>query len=161
VVQGWGQVQINPGLSLPPNEKWGHVNNNPAVGHELARLGFFQSGCHAALIGESDLDVSAPTEIVVEPVTSAEQMEGSSELMSWAVAFRKPRTINLRKMSDPGLFNRVGSIYAWPLRSAAGIGALPPCGATPLFHPRIRPCLTNLSLLHRSEKRTNACFTAD
>ena len=32
--------------------------------------------------------------------------------MSWTVAFGKPRTINSRKMSDPGLVNRVGSIDA-------------------------------------------------
>jgi GNAT superfamily N-acetyltransferase len=50
-------------------------DNDPVVGRELARLGFFQSGCHAALIGEPDLNVSAPTDIAVEPVTSAEQME--------------------------------------------------------------------------------------
>jgi ribosomal protein S18 acetylase RimI-like enzyme len=50
-------------------------DNDPALGRELARLGFFQSDCHAALIGEPDLDVSAPREITVEAVTSPEQMD--------------------------------------------------------------------------------------
>jgi ribosomal protein S18 acetylase RimI-like enzyme len=50
-------------------------DTDPALGRELARLGFFQSGCHAALIGEPDLSAPAANDIPVESVTSAEQME--------------------------------------------------------------------------------------
>jgi GNAT superfamily N-acetyltransferase len=46
-----------------------------ALGRELAQLGYFQSGSHAALIAEPDLDVPAPDGITVEPVESAAAME--------------------------------------------------------------------------------------
>ena len=75
---------------------------------ELARFGFFQSGCHAALIGQPDLHISAPRDIAVETVTSAEQMEEflAAYIVGWA--FRKPRTTNSRGMSDPGSINPAG-----------------------------------------------------
>jgi GNAT superfamily N-acetyltransferase len=50
-------------------------DDDPALGRELARLGYFQSGCHAALISEPDLHGSSSDEIAVELVTSGEQME--------------------------------------------------------------------------------------
>jgi hypothetical protein len=48
---------------------------DPALGRELTRLGFFQSGFHAALIGEPELPASAPSETSVEPVMSGADME--------------------------------------------------------------------------------------
>jgi GNAT superfamily N-acetyltransferase len=50
-------------------------DHDPALGRELARLGYFQSGCHAALIREPDPDLAAADETTIEPVASAEQME--------------------------------------------------------------------------------------
>ena len=50
-------------------------DSDPAIGRELSRLGFFPSGCHAALIREPDPDVVLPREIAVEPVTSGERMD--------------------------------------------------------------------------------------
>ena len=62
-------------------------DNDPALGRELARLGFFQSGCHAALIGEPDLDIPTPADIAVEPVTSADQMEAflAAYVAGWGI----------------------------------------------------------------------------
>jgi hypothetical protein len=65
-------------------------DNDPALGRELVRLGFFQSGCHAALIREPDLDVSVPGDIAVERVMSAEQME--EFLAAYVVGWRIPET---------------------------------------------------------------------
>ena len=62
-------------------------DNDPKLGRELARFGFFQSGCHAALIGEPDLHISAPRDIAVETVTSAEQMEEflAAYIVGWGI----------------------------------------------------------------------------
>jgi hypothetical protein len=50
-------------------------DDDPALGRELPRLGYFQSGCHAALIREPDLHGWSSDEIAVELVTSGDQME--------------------------------------------------------------------------------------
>jgi GNAT superfamily N-acetyltransferase len=50
-------------------------DDHPALGRELARLGYFQSGCHAALVSEPDLGASPAGDIAIELVTSGEQME--------------------------------------------------------------------------------------
>jgi hypothetical protein len=65
-------------------------DNDPALGRELAQLGFFQSDCHAALLGDPDLDVPAPSEIAVESVASAEQME--EFLAAYVVGWGIPET---------------------------------------------------------------------
>jgi ribosomal protein S18 acetylase RimI-like enzyme len=48
---------------------------DPALGQELARLGFFQSGFHAALIREIEPDVAAPDGISVVRVITTADME--------------------------------------------------------------------------------------
>ena len=48
---------------------------DPALGRELVRLGYYQSGFHTSLVAEPDLVVAAPPGLVVEPVTSAALME--------------------------------------------------------------------------------------
>jgi GNAT superfamily N-acetyltransferase len=50
-------------------------DDSPSLGRELARLGFFQSGFHAALIREVEPQVPAPAGIALEPVTTAAGME--------------------------------------------------------------------------------------
>jgi ribosomal protein S18 acetylase RimI-like enzyme len=50
-------------------------DNDPELGRELTRLGFFQSGFHAALIGEPDREASLEPEIRVDPVTNPADME--------------------------------------------------------------------------------------
>jgi ribosomal protein S18 acetylase RimI-like enzyme len=75
-------------------------DSDPALGRELARLGFFHSGCHAALIGEPDPNVSVPDAAAVEPVTSAEQMEEflAAYVLGWGIpeAFRDQFKQNIR-----------------------------------------------------------------
>lgn len=50
-------------------------DDDPALGRELTRLGFFQSGFHAALISEPNLEAPALENIRVERVASAVDME--------------------------------------------------------------------------------------
>jgi ribosomal protein S18 acetylase RimI-like enzyme len=51
-------------------------DHDPALGRALARLGYFQSDCHATLIAEPEPHaVAVPGDIDIEPVTSKEQME--------------------------------------------------------------------------------------
>ena len=50
-------------------------DDDPALGRELTRLGYFQSGHHAALVGEPDPPAAALDEPAVEQVASAEQNE--------------------------------------------------------------------------------------
>jgi hypothetical protein len=62
-------------------------DDDPALGRELSRLGFFQSRCHAALIGEPHLDVAVPDNISVEPVSSDDQMEAflTAYVLGWGI----------------------------------------------------------------------------
>jgi hypothetical protein len=46
-----------------------------SLGQELARLGFYQSGFHASLIGEPAADGHADGEITIEQVTTAKARE--------------------------------------------------------------------------------------
>ena len=46
-----------------------------SLGQELARLGFYQSGFHASLIGEPDADGHADGEVEIEQVATAKTME--------------------------------------------------------------------------------------
>ena len=86
-------------------------DDDPALGRELARLGYFESGCHAALIGEPDLDVSAPSEIAVEQVTSAEQMEEflGAYVVGWGIP--EPAHDQFKKNVRPWLGQPGWSLY--------------------------------------------------
>ena len=63
-------------------------DDDPALGRELIRLGFFPSGCHAALVGGPDLEMSAPaSDDAVELVASPEQMEAflTAYVAGWGI----------------------------------------------------------------------------
>jgi GNAT superfamily N-acetyltransferase len=50
-------------------------DHDAALGQELTRLGFFQSGFHAALIRECEPHLPTPVEPLVEPVATTADME--------------------------------------------------------------------------------------
>ncbi len=50
-------------------------NDDPALGREMTRLGFYQSAFHAALVGEPDLAIATHDDTAIEPVTTADAME--------------------------------------------------------------------------------------
>jgi hypothetical protein len=86
-------------------------DNDPVLGRELARLGFFQSGCHAALIGEPDPDLPALSEIAIELVTSAEQLEEflSAYVLGWSIPV--PAHDQFKKNVRPWLGQPGWSLY--------------------------------------------------
>ena len=62
-------------------------DNDSALGRELAKRGFFQSACHAALIGEPVLNASMADDISVEAVTTPEQMDEflAAYVVGWGI----------------------------------------------------------------------------
>jgi len=58
------------------------------LGRELALRGYFQSGFHAALIGEPDPPTAIPNGIIVEQVTDAAMMEDylDAYVAGWSIA---------------------------------------------------------------------------
>jgi ribosomal protein S18 acetylase RimI-like enzyme len=121
-------------------------DDDSALGRELARLGFFQSGCHAALIREPDTDVSVPDETAVEPVTSAEQMEEflAAYMLGWGIpdAFRDQFKQNVRPwLGEPGWSLYLARVESRPAAAAVlyihdGIGYFADSATDPAFRGR-------------------------
>jgi len=117
-----------------------------ALGRELTRLGFFQSGFHAALIGEPELRASAPSQISVEPVMSGADMEEFLEayVHGWGIpdAARAPFKANVRSWSaEPGWSLYVARVDRKPAAAAilfvhAGVGYLADAATDPAFRRR-------------------------
>ncbi len=63
---------------------------DPSLGRELTRLGFFQSGFHAALIGECEQHATAPIGIAVKPVRTAAAMEDflTAYVAGWGILYQ-------------------------------------------------------------------------
>ena len=63
-------------------------DHDPALGRALARLGYFQSHCHAALIAELDPHAAVPGDVDVALVTSEEQMAAflGAYVAGWNIA---------------------------------------------------------------------------
>lgn len=119
---------------------------DPALGRELTRLGFFQSGFHAALIGEPDTKASAPNEISVEPVTSGRDMEDFLEayVNGWGIpdAACEPFKANVRPwLGEPGWSLYVARVDGRPAAAAilfvhAGVGYFADAATDPAFRGR-------------------------
>jgi GNAT superfamily N-acetyltransferase len=58
-----------------------------ALGRELARMGFYQSGFHAALIGQAPADIAVQAAVSVERVTDTSEMEDFLEayVKGWSI----------------------------------------------------------------------------
>lgn len=118
----------------------------PALGRELARLGFFQSGFHAALVGEPADHDSAQDEAVVRPVASATDMEDflAAYIVGWAMpeAVHEQFKANVRSWrNEPGWSLYVARIDQKPAASAIlfvhdGVGYLADCAVDPAFRRR-------------------------
>ena len=116
---------------------------DPALGRELTRLGFFQSGFHAALIGEPELRASAPSDISVEPVMSGADMEEFLEayVRGWGIpdAAREPFKANVRSWSgESGWSLYVARVDGKPAAAAilfvhAGVGYFADAATDPAF----------------------------
>jgi len=121
-------------------------DDDPALGRELARLGFYHSHCHAALIGEPDRDVAVPAEAAIEAVRSAEQMEAflAAYVAGWGIAeaFRDQFKRNVRPwLGQPGwslYLARAGgrAAAAAILFIHDGVGYFADCATDPAFRGR-------------------------
>ena len=119
---------------------------DPALGREMTRLGFFQSGFHAALIGEPDMRAPAPSDVTVEPVASGPDMEDFLEayVNGWGIpdAAREPFKANVRPwLGEPGWSLYVARIDARPAAAAilfvdAGVGYFADSATDPAFRRR-------------------------
>jgi hypothetical protein len=104
------------------------------LGRELARLGYYQSGFHAALIGAPDPAAPSPGGIVIEAVTTAAAMEDYLEayVAGWGIAdqYRGPFKANVRPwLGEPG----------WSLYLARVAGK-PAAAATLYIHAGVAYC---------------------
>lgn len=121
-------------------------DDDPAVGRELARLGFYQSGCHAALIGEPDPDGAVPGEVAVESVASREQME--EFLAAYVVGWGIPKAAcdqfknNVRPwLGQPSWSLYLARVEGRPAAAAAlfihdGVGYFAGCATDPAYRGR-------------------------
>jgi ribosomal protein S18 acetylase RimI-like enzyme len=121
-------------------------DDDPALGRELARLGFFPSSSHAALVGEPNPDVSLPGDVAVEPVSSAEQMEAflAAYVLGWGIPERAADQFrrNVRPWLDqPGWSLYLARVGGRPAAAATlfthnGIGYFADCATDPAFRGR-------------------------
>jgi ribosomal protein S18 acetylase RimI-like enzyme len=121
-------------------------DSDPLLGRELARLGFFQSGCHAALIREPDPDVAVPDETGVELVTSAEQMEEflAAYVLGWGIpkAATDQFKSNVRPwLGQPGWSLYLARVEGRPAAAATlfihdGAGYFADCATDPAYRGR-------------------------
>jgi len=121
-------------------------DDDPALGRELARLGYFQSGYHAALVGESDPPAASPDESAVELVASAEQYGDflTAYLAGWAIpeAMHEQFKQNVRAWPDqPGWSLYLARADGRPAAAAIlyvrdGVGYFADCATNPAFRRR-------------------------
>jgi ribosomal protein S18 acetylase RimI-like enzyme len=102
-----------------------------ALGSELTRLGFYQSGFHASLIGSPNTAAPVKGEEEIEPVNTAEAMEDylDAYVVGWSIA-EKDRAqfkVNVR----PWLQQRGWSLYV------ARVNRRPAAAATLYVHERV------------------------
>lgn len=138
--------------------------HDPSLGRELARLGFFQSGFHAALIREIEPPLSAPAGISVETVMTAADMEDF--LTAYVAGHGVPDAIREQFKTNvrPWLGERDWSLYlarvdGRPVATAilfvhAGVGYFADAATDPAFRGR---GLHSALLVRRLQDARAAC----
>lgn len=121
-------------------------DHEPAIGQELARLGFFQSAFHAALIREPDADIAVPHDIPVERVTTDQSMDAflSAYVLGWGIPehAREQFKRNVRPWIDePGWSLYLARSEGRPAATAIlymrdGVGYLADAAADPAYRRR-------------------------
>jgi GNAT superfamily N-acetyltransferase len=121
-------------------------DDDPALGRELTRLGYFQSGFHAALIGEPDLDAPAPESVRVERVANAADMEDflAAYVAGWDIpgAAHEQFKRNVRPwFGQPSWSLYIGRVGTTPVATAilfvhAGVGYFADSATDPAFRGR-------------------------
>jgi GNAT superfamily N-acetyltransferase len=121
-------------------------DHDAALGQELTRLGFFQSGFHAALISECEPHLPTPVEPLVEPVATIADMEDflAAYVAGWGIpdAIGEQFKANVRPwlgQPDSSLYLiRVGGrpAAAAILFVRDGVGYFANCAVAPGFRGR-------------------------
>ena len=121
-------------------------DHEPAIGQELTRLGFFQSGFHAALIREPDADIAVPANVVVEQITTNEAMDGflAAYVLGWGIPepVREQFKRNVRPwLDEPGWSLYLARCDGQPAATAMlylrdGVGYLADAAADPAYRRR-------------------------
>jgi GNAT superfamily N-acetyltransferase len=116
------------------------------LGRELTPLGFFQSGCHAALIGQLDHSSPVLDHAPVELVASAEQMEDflSAYVRGWGFpeAIHNQFKSNVRPwFGQPGWLLYLVRVGGRPAAEAVlfmhgGVAYIADCATDPAFRGR-------------------------
>jgi ribosomal protein S18 acetylase RimI-like enzyme len=119
---------------------------DPSLGRELTRLGFFQSGFHAALVGESEPHVPAPAGASVKPVMTTADMEDflAAYVAGWGIpdAIREQFKANVRPwLGEPGWSLYLARIDGRPAATAIlfvqdGVGYFADSATDPAFRKR-------------------------
>jgi ribosomal protein S18 acetylase RimI-like enzyme len=162
--------------SIPPLVEWYREHganarfeiaagdDDPTLARELARLGFFQSSCHAALVREADL---------IEAVTSGEQMEEflAAYVLGWGIpeAVRDQFKQNVRPwLGQPGWSLYLARSEGRPAAAGTlfiqdGVGYFADCATDPAFRGRgLHAALLRRRLLDASAARVDfVCSGAD
>lgn len=121
-------------------------DDEPAIGRELARRGFFQSGVHAALVREPDVDIDVPTDVDVQHVTTAEAMDPflAAYVLGWGIpdTAREQFKQNVRPwLNEPGWSLYLARCDGQPAATAMlymhdGVGYLADAAADPAYRRR-------------------------
>jgi GNAT superfamily N-acetyltransferase len=121
-------------------------DDDPEVGLELAGLGLYQSGFHAALIGEPDANETTAGEVSITRVLSATDVEDflAAYVAGWRVpeAARQQFKANVRAWPEqPGWTLYVARIDGKPAGSAIlfmheGVAYFADCAVDPAFRRR-------------------------
>jgi ribosomal protein S18 acetylase RimI-like enzyme len=121
-------------------------DDEPEIGRELARLGFFQSGFHAALVREPDADMVVPAEVEVQRVANAEAMDEflAAYLLGWGIP--EPARQQFKRNARPWIDEPGWSLYlarcdGQPAATAIlymndGVGYLADAAADPAYRRR-------------------------
>jgi len=130
-------------------------NHDPDLGRELARLGYFQSGFHAALIGEPGSNAALPSPISVDTVASAIDMEDflTAYVAGWEIpeALQDQFKANVRPwLREPGWSLYLARVDGKPAATAilfvhSGVAYLADSATDPAF----RKCGLHTALLRR------------
>jgi ribosomal protein S18 acetylase RimI-like enzyme len=136
----YAEHEIKPTFEIVPGQYDG------SGGRELARLGFYQSGFHASLIGEPIADEYGDGEVAIEQVTTAKSMEDYLEAYVAGWGFPEKDHAQFKSNVRPWLEQAGWSLYlarvnGQPAAAATlyvhdGVGYLADSATNPSFRRR-------------------------
>jgi len=121
----YSEHDVKPTFEMVPGQY------DASLGRELARLGFYQSGFHASLIGEPAADGHTDGEVVIEQVVTAKAMEDylDAYVAGWSIPERDHA--QFKSNVRPWLEQAGWSLYL------ARVNGRPAAAATLYVHDRV------------------------